>query len=416
MSNRTDPSTPLSKTWVRKTIGYHFPNFNPSTGPLAVSHHGRIIILGDRTYGVPRENRSKYPGAGGVLVANHSTGEWLEILPDEPSFLGMFGAAAATSASGRLIAIGAPGARGCGSPGAGQVIIYRRGSSGYKTYQVLQEPHELESSGYGNALAMSEDGYTLAVGASRYTYQEKLGAGLVFLYRMLNGVFTLVKVLSAPHEDGLFFGTNLALSGNGQRLFVSYNRGTGNLINTVPNFVSTFAFTLAEGWGHEGDVTPHIDTMMESFGTALKTDYTGETVVISAPKGRWKTLKDKSHLSGWVKVCIRTPKHWVARYITPPPSPYAGYFGQTLSLTREGRRLLIGAQYQEAPLGQAYLYDLKGADWHLHRLCWDSDHRLDLGPLAVLSGHGSTVVTTVGPHCPDYLPDSIQLRVFHELS
>jgi len=124
-----------------------------------------------------------------------------------------FGQAVALSTDGTTLAVGAP----YENSGAGAVYIYRRIAGMWQPHGVVTAPNIRANDNFGWAVAMSADGVTLAVGAP----YENNKVGAVYVYQLVSGAWQSQGVVKAPNaETGDGFGTAVAISADGTILAV----------------------------------------------------------------------------------------------------------------------------------------------------------------------------------------------------
>jgi hypothetical protein len=133
-----------------------------------------------------------------------------------------YGQAVAISEDGKTMAIGAPYATVNGRSMAGMVKIYRWDDvdrRGWISYGLLQGRNSGDQ--FGSGIALSDDGSVLAVSEPTYKGQagDRSGNVRVFVHDPFNGYSPLGQELEG--EDATdHFGIGLALSSNGRRLAI----------------------------------------------------------------------------------------------------------------------------------------------------------------------------------------------------
>jgi hypothetical protein len=119
------------------------------------------------------------PAAGAVYLFVLSGGAWRQQAYVKPSYTGevdTFGRTVALDGSGARLAVGAPMEDGSvpgldgdpsdnGAPASGAVYLFTHGASGWAQQHYVKAPTVLGSEYFGDALAWSADGSTLAEGA-----------------------------------------------------------------------------------------------------------------------------------------------------------------------------------------------------------------------------------------------------------
>lgn len=222
------------------------------------------------------------------------------------------GEALALSGDGNLLAIGAPEAL-VGS--AGLVLVAERTAQlGWqiKGLGLLGSLIPRAGQNFGAALAFSQDGSTLAVGAPGDSSaatgiggnQDDVNAadsGAVYLYAaedLPDFTRPLAYIKASNSREDFRFGTSVALSGDGNTLVVgapgetSIERGITTLAQFFPSFASdagaVYLFAQgAEGLWRESAYVKASNTHSNSFfGVSVAIDSAASTVAIGAPGER----------------------------------------------------------------------------------------------------------------------------------
>ena len=93
-----------------------------------------------------------------------------------------------------------------------QIVVYRNKQGFYYRDQEIQAPDK--TSAYGHSLAISNDGMYIAVSAP-YNDDYTLDQGKVYIYKQINGSFTLNQELQSPNnERAERFGWRIQFDGN----------------------------------------------------------------------------------------------------------------------------------------------------------------------------------------------------------
>lgn len=178
--------------------------------------------------------------SGAVYVYARVNGRW-----DQQAYVkasnqgGSFGATVALSADGNTLVAGAPAESSNASGvngnqadtsvfGAGAAYVFTRTTGTWAQQAYIKPVLEVlqPSTFFGSALALSADGKTLAVGSpGEYnglnTPNQINFGGAVHVYARNNDTWTVhSRVTSSEAEDSDRFGTQLAISGDGQTLAV----------------------------------------------------------------------------------------------------------------------------------------------------------------------------------------------------
>lgn len=347
---------------------------------LALSRDGRTLAVG-----APYEE-----GSGTVHVFRWRDGKWLEearLQSPSPEPYEAFGWSLALSGDGSLLAVGAPGRDGT-VPNAGAVYLFSRREEGWGEEGALQ-PSPLEAhEGFGEALALSGDGQTLAVGSP--------ARGRVYLFSRGEGGWREEGFLDGPGGRESRFGQALALSRNGKTLAVGAPGGIGAAYVLLKEgrtwqegahlegrgegkgFGRSLALSedgglLAVGvpgkdggkgmaylflrrggvWEERGRITPSGD------GRFLAVGAPGEDSQATGIGGNRRD--NRAQDSGATYTFLRV-WGWEERdYVKAPNTGKEDAFGYSLALSLEGNLLAVGAPGEdgEGEGGAVYLYPLR---------------------------------------------------------
>ena len=280
--------------------------------------------------------------SGAVTVYRRSDSEWsVEAFVKAPNADAddEFGTALALSRDGATLAVGAPSedsaSAGTFAPGdggyqaaldsnvgdgGGAVTVYRRSGSAWSVEAFVKAPRAAAADQFGEALALSADGATLAVGA--------------------------------PGEDSASTGT-FAPGGMGYRAALDSD-GAGN-----SGAVTVYRRSVSE-WSVEAFVKAPVAGVNDQFGFALALSEDSSTLAVGAfgedsastgtfaPGGTgYQTALDSgdSGDSGAVTVYRRSGSAWrVEAFVKAPGAGAGDQFGTALALSGDGAALAVGAR------------------------------------------------------------------------
>lgn len=287
---------------------------------LALSRSGNTLAVGawqedsvaTGANGNQADNSAINSGAVYVFIRN--LGAWTQdayLKPSNTEAGDEFGAALALSGDGSTLAVGAPyedsAATGVGgnqadnsARTAGAVyVFFRFGNWGQQAY--VKASNTDANDRFGTAVALSNDGDTLVVGApteasaavgvgGNEANNSALGSGAAYVYTRSSGAWAqqaYVKASNTGSEDR--FGAALALSGDGDTLAVGANGEDsgatgidGDQTDSVFFSGATYVFNRNAGaWAQEAYVKAS-NTGSDAFGYALALDDDGSTLAASA--------------------------------------------------------------------------------------------------------------------------------------
>jgi len=339
--------------------------------------------------------------------------------------------------------------------GAGGAIA----GSGDSTPRILRQIHYLKASntGYGDqfgaggtllgdAVALSDDGSTLAVGATfeasgsagingDQSDDSVYGAGAVYVFTNTGGNWTQQAYIKASNP-GLTdtFGYMVELSEDGNTLAVSaYFEASGatgvgadQMDDSIPQAGAVYVFTRSGSeWSQQAYLkasnTGHLPEDEneigdgDQFGFSIALSDNGNVLAVGAiaeDSGTSADPADNSLLSaGAVYVFERAGGSWAQRAYLKPSNPSAGdLFGYSLALTADGNTLVIGSYDEDGSLagtnavqddevsgaGAVYVFERAGDRWEQTAYLKGSyvERNDSIGVVVDISDDGSTLVAT----------------------
>jgi len=300
----------------------------------------------------------------------------------------------------------------------------------------------------GDAVTLSGDGNTLVVGAPNESSgaagvngdqndESVYGAGAVYVFIRDGETWEQQAYLKASNP-GLAdnFGFMTALSGDGDTLAVSAHfeasGGTGvdadQTDDSIPQAGAVYLFTRdGESWtqqaylkasnaGEFASGTEYDDG--DQFGASVAISDDGNTVAVSAiaedggqPGVNADSSDNSARTAGAVYVFSRSGETWTeSAYIKPSNPDVQDYFGYSVSLSGDGRRLAVGSYDEDGSLagtnteqdneipgtGAVYIFDLDGTSWQqtAYLKALNSERGDSLGVSVAISNDGRTLVGT----------------------
>jgi hypothetical protein len=286
------------------------------------------------------------------------------------------GCSVAVSGDGKTLLVGAPGA---GSAGA--AWIFTRSAAGWqgieltpaeaipsRKSEVLCEPYY--GGGFGTAVALSADGSTAIVGATRdgvlssHEADRERGGHVGGAWVFARSGSTWVQQgprLSAGDEVGEGeFGDALALSSDGSTALIGAPRDARRYPSESSYFGAAWFFTRAAGrWAQQGSkIIAHDAGGGAMFGASVALSADADTALIGGP--------DES--AGAVWPYTHTGSRWTQQgpTLTPSEQFYSGRFGQSLALSSDGDTAVVGGVRSGGDMTNSPS-DGPGAVWTLAR-------------------------------------------------
>ena len=300
----------------------------------------------------------------------------------------------------------------------------------------------------GDAVSLSKDGLTLAVGApfessgatgadGDQSDDAMYGAGAVYVFTLVGEDWEQQAYLKASNP-GIAdnFGFITVLSADGETLAVSANfeasgdTGVGANQNddSIPQAGAVYIFTRT---GNEWNQQAYIKASNtgeiaqgeafgdgDQFGTAMTLSDNGNVLAVSSitedsgsPGINGDQADNSTRSAGAVYIFRRDGENWSQTSYIKPSNPGEGdYFGYALSLTADGRRLAVGSYDEGGSLaanneqqdddldgaGAVYVFDYNTEGWHqtAYLKASNAERSDSLGVSVAISDDGNTLVAT----------------------
>lgn len=256
---------------------------------------------------------------------------------------------------------------------------------------------------YGNAVAVSNDGSTIAVSAFKEsgivndpTANSAALSGAVYVYRKTNGIWNEVAYLKAPNADDKDeFGYAIALSGDGNTLAVSTineaSSATGidghQLDNLAPASGAVYLYVNSgSSWQSQAYIKSSNSNLVDSFGFSVSLDSDGTTLLVGAP-GESSSAQsingdetdNTGSLSGAAYVFELQNNQWAqTAYLKSSNSDKLDSFGYDVALSEDGLTVVVGSPGEDSNAtsvngdemdnssdnsGSAYVFVHNGTTW-----------------------------------------------------
>jgi hypothetical protein len=259
--------------------------------------------------------------AGAVYVYARIAGSWSQqayVKASNTESADLFGNSVALSGDGNTLAVGAPledsgltgvtagpvneAASGNAASNSGAVYVFARTGTTWSQQAYVKASNTGEGDNFGNSVALSGDGNTLAVGApfedssstgiNSTPDESATDAGAAYVYSRSAGTTwsqqAYVKASNAGARDN--FGTSIALSGDGNALAVGapLEDGGGTGIGSTPDESAidagaAYFYTRSTGtWLQQTYVKALNTDTLDNFGTSVALNSDGNTLAVGA--------------------------------------------------------------------------------------------------------------------------------------
>lgn len=431
-----DDRIPPETRSVRISLALHLTDFDNALYRVAARGGDGSELAGSRDmglFGMPTEELIGYFRAADTETQN--------------DFLGTV----SLSADGRTLALGAQSDRLEFGPGA--VYVFARGNRGWALQTTIREPETGGGDDFGYAVALSDNGNTLAIGARAdssgatgvdgYGDTNRAGhlSGAVYVFGRSGGNWSRQAYIKASNTDEAdFFGFSVALSGAGDTLAVgapgedgaSTGVGGDDSDNSAGAYGAiaggagaVYVFSLRGGdWSQQAYIKASNTELGDSFGWNIALSGTGNTLAVgavgesSAATGIDGNQSDNgAGGAGAVYVFGRSDNRWAQQaYVKASNSASGDRFGHALAMSGSGTTFAVGAPREDSAargiggnqadnsaegLGAAYVFGQTADGWSQRAYIKASNtDRLDrFGHAVALSGSGDMLA--VGANTED---------------
>lgn len=332
--------------------GDNYANFGAA---LSISGDGSTLAIGatgdkSNATGINGDQSdSSIAYAGAVYVFTRSGANWSQQAYIKASGVEVndrFGASVSLSEDGSTLAVGATEDSQPTNNGEGDVYIFTRSGTTWTEEEVIQPDIPTLDELFGYVVSLSDDGATLAVGG----YKNK---AYVFT-RESTGWEQQAKLTEGDFSD--LFGATLSLSGDGSTLAVGAahedSNGIGGINNSGINSGAVYVFTAdaAGAWTQQKFLQASNVSDHDNFGNAVSLSQDGSILAVGSEFEDGATVTDNANSdAGAVYIFTRTGTAWAQQAYVKASNVEAGdVFGTSVSLSRDGSTLAVGAVSEDS--------------------------------------------------------------------
>lgn len=290
---------------------------------------------------------------GSAYVYRWNGQSWVEIklTADDGMASDGFGSSVAVSADGNTVVIGAPNVDTPAANG-GAAYVFRWNGSAYVQVQKVQPSTLFDNAYFGTSVAVSGDGSRIAVGAIYVNISGGSPWGAVYTFSRNGSTYELMgNALNAPSPQNYDYFCRVALSADGSTLAVGArgydsNKGAVFVLQwNGSNYSSCQKLVTVD------------QTSGEYLGNSISISADGSTVVAGAysySSNRGAVYVFRRNGSSYAQVNKLTASDGVA----------SDYFGISVAVSGDGGRVAAGAYNDDETYtdqGSAYLYRWNGS-------------------------------------------------------
>lgn len=284
-----------------------------------------------------------------------------------------YGRSVALSADGTTLAVGMAGTQSYSSA----VYIYTLDSVGWSLQATLTSVNLESNDAYGRAIALSNDGNTLVVGATfedgsatgigGIDNNDASGSGAAYIFSRTGAVWSssvYVKASNAQANDN--FGKSVSISGDGKTIAVgapsedSPATGVGgdqgdSSAGSSSGAVYIFLLT-GSTWSQEAYVKALLPFRSDQFGSSVSLNGLGNSLIVGA------IGEDTTETSsGAIYHFRKSASVWSQQQLVKADTPVqSDNFGQSLALSNDGNTFVAASNTGS---GTVYAFNLFSGIW-----------------------------------------------------
>lgn len=288
---------------------------------VACSDDGSVVVAGAPEEDGGGSNRGKVYVYSGASWATETMLTASDAADDD-----YFGFSVACSADGSVIVVGAPREDGAGAQ-QGKVYVYS--GVGWGTETIITPASRQNDSLFGAAVACSDDGSVIVVGAPQYSLTFSSAEGQVYVFSGASWA-TETGLMASDASAGDQFGYAVACSDDASVITAGAPfRDEGAFGSVGKAYVLTGA-----SWGTETMLEPPTDDTNDRYGLAVASSADGATVAAGS-----------IGYDGKGEVFVRLGASWATEIGVVPASYGAGsLFGRAVAFSDDATILGVGAE------------------------------------------------------------------------
>lgn len=388
------PSVVVKETYLKASNTHKSRFFGDVFGhSLALSADGKTLAVS--AFGESSksnqidgdQSNNDMNGSGAIYTFRKQDGEWQPqtyIKSSVPQAEAGFGWHIDLSGDGKTLAVGANDMDTEGKINGGAVFVYQFEKDQWREVAMLTASDAQHGAGYGITVALNGDGSKLAVGSYKHRtdHQE---VGKVYFYEKNNQAWLFSEALQAPngnHRD--WFGFSLDMSQDGKTLAVGAYGEASTLDaeqqlqpenNDAPDSGAVFVYAASpKGWQLQQQLKAAQSDAGDSFGSSVSLNADGSLLAVGAigesalPKGANTDVSNNdASFAGAAYLFAKEASGWHQQaYLKPMQGQATEFFGNSVSLSGDGRSLAVGAFLESSQVtgnGAAFVFAKPFGEW-----------------------------------------------------
>jgi len=297
-----------------------------------------------------------------------------------------FGEALEFSADGTILAIGIPDTGPNGI--LGRVEVYEN-IDGTWTQIGNDITNTISGPAFGEAVALSADGSTIAIASPFDLNQNRIG--FVQIFRNVDGIWEQIGQTLGQATDDRSFGSSLSISDDGNVLLVGIEDPF-----SAPGRLEVYR-NVNDTWEQIGQDLVGLGTDSQ-FGSNTAISADGNFIVGAA-------LTPNGSFTAYIQVFENQNDNWVQRGSTlmNDPQSQVNEFGSGLAITDDGSLLFAGDSRANSRDGSVEIFAFENGDWQSQQIiAGPTNEDAEFGRALAIDGDGEVLM--VGS--PSYLGNS----------
>ena len=325
----------------------------------AISNDGNTVVVGAPSE-ISAFNYEDYE-AGAYVFVKSSSGDWIEqakLLPTSVSDPYSFGQSLAISADGNTVAVAASWEDNESISGVnnGAVYIFVRSGSTWSLQQKIIPTDNQDEDVFGTSVDLSSDGNTLICGAGAESTSPTTANGAAYVYVRSGSTWTEeTKILASDKQTNGYFGISVSLSSDGNTAAIG---STGISSDSGAVYVYTRSSTT---WTFQQKLVASDSASLEYFAEKLDLSSDGNTLIV----GAYQENTSPNTSNGAAYIFIRSTGVWTqqAKLIASDKQDL-DQFGWSVALSgNDGNTAIIGAPSKNNFNGVVYFFTRSGSSW-----------------------------------------------------
>lgn len=318
---------------------------------VALSPDGNTALIGTDTATV---GENIYQGAAYVFTRSGITwSQQAKLTASDGAYNDRFGGSLSLSPDGNTALIGAPRADGDGKTDQGAAYVFSRsGSSWAQQFKLISDGLAFDCS--GNSVSLSEDGNTALVGAIKAEVNGIYNWGAAYVFTRSGSSWSQqARLTSSDGAQDDQFGISVSLNSSGTAALVGADCA---VVGGNEHQGAAYVFTLSGNtWSQQAKLIAPDGAGNDYFGTSLSLSDDSNIALIGAPNADVGGAADQ----GTAYVFTRAESTWSLQSKLVPTSGGAYYyFGRSVSLSNNGKTLLVGEYGYNMNWGTAYVFQI----------------------------------------------------------